>query len=290
VGLNTDIIKSSFEELAYQADQFAEQVYADLFNQHPHLVPAFINVDETDLRQRFVRGLAVVIRLTNDEQALTTFTRQLGARHQNYRANADDFPIVAEILLNRMPQYLSAKTWTDECQQAWSELLEKIVSEMQFGIQQEDLLEAANTTEQSQSRSATTAIKKNSSQTPTTKVGKHVQPGKNTTETEIRNMATTTKAPKATEAPKTNDSNQFSSMLENIPINVLLANLDFEITYMNPASVKQLKELEHLLPIRVDEMIGAKIDVFHENPEHQRKMLSDPNNLPHRAQIAVGEE
>ncbi|MBT3184920.1 MAG: methyl-accepting chemotaxis protein [Nitrospina sp.] len=82
-----------------------------------------------------------------------------------------------------------------------------------------------------------------------------------------------------------------NSMMENAPINVLFADkADFTITYVNPASVKTLKTIEQHLPIRVDEMMGSPIDVFHKNPAHQRKILSDPKNLPHTAQIQVGPE
>ncbi len=80
------------------------------------------------------------------------------------------------------------------------------------------------------------------------------------------------------------------NMMDNIPINVLLANKDFELVYMNPASYRQLKEIEHLLPKPVDQLIGQSIDIFHKNPEMQRRMLADPSNLPHRAKIMVGEE
>jgi methyl-accepting chemotaxis protein len=37
-------------------------------------------------------------------------------------------------------------------------------------------------------------------------------------------------------------------------------------------------------------MVGTSIDVFHKRPEHQRRMLADPKNLPHRARIQVGPE
>lgn len=80
------------------------------------------------------------------------------------------------------------------------------------------------------------------------------------------------------------------NMMENIPINVLLANKDFELVYMNPASYKQLKEIEHLLPKPVDQLVGQSIDIFHKNPEMQRRLLADPSNMPHRAKIKVGEE
>ncbi|MEO5922294.1 MAG: PAS domain-containing methyl-accepting chemotaxis protein [Bryobacteraceae bacterium] len=80
------------------------------------------------------------------------------------------------------------------------------------------------------------------------------------------------------------------SMMENMPVNVLYTGKDLKLAYMNPASIKQLKALQHLLPVRVEDMLGKSIDIFHKNPEHQRRMLADPKNLPHRAAIKVGPE
>ncbi|WLD11511.1 methyl-accepting chemotaxis protein [Planctellipticum variicoloris] len=83
---------------------------------------------------------------------------------------------------------------------------------------------------------------------------------------------------------------RINSMVENMPINVLLANRDFELVYMNPSSRRTLKRLEHLLPRPVDQLIGQKIDIFHKNPEMQRKLLGDPRNLPHNARIQLADE
>ena len=88
-----------------------------------------------------------------------------------------------------------------------------------------------------------------------------------------------------------NEVAKVNSMMENAPINVLFADKEeFKITYINPASVTTLKTIEQHLPIRVDQMMGSPIDVFHKNPAHQRNILSDPKNLPHTAQIQVGPE
>lgn len=86
------------------------------------------------------------------------------------------------------------------------------------------------------------------------------------------------------------DMVRVQNMMDNIPINVLLANRDFEMVYMNPASYKQLKAIEHLLPKPVDQLVGQSIDIFHKNPEMQRRLLSDPSNMPHRAKIKLGDE
>jgi len=59
---------------------------------------------------------------------------------------------------------------------------------------------------------------------------------------------------------------------------------------MNKFSTETLRTLQEHLPVKVDDMIGQSIDVFHKVPAHQRKILSDPKNLPHKALIEVGPE
>ena len=80
------------------------------------------------------------------------------------------------------------------------------------------------------------------------------------------------------------------SMLESCPINVLLADTDMVIRYANAASIATLKDLQALIPVRADDIVGTCIDVFHDDPMVQRRLLSDPRNLPHSAHIQLGEE
>jgi len=86
------------------------------------------------------------------------------------------------------------------------------------------------------------------------------------------------------------DMARVNSMMENSPLNVMCTDLDLNMQYMNPASARTLQTLEQYLPIKVSNMVGQSIDVFHKNPAHQRKILSDPKNLPHQAQIQLGPE
>ena len=80
------------------------------------------------------------------------------------------------------------------------------------------------------------------------------------------------------------------SMIENAPVNIMCADRDLKITYINPKSLETLKSIERLLPIRADQLLGQSIDIFHKNPAHQRRMLADARNLPHSAQIQVGDQ
>lgn len=85
--------------------------------------------------------------------------------------------------------------------------------------------------------------------------------------------------------------NVLSSMLECMPIGVMLCDLkDFRITYVNKTTIEELRKIEHELPCKADDILGQCIDVFHKNPSHQRQMLLDPKNLPHKARITLGGE
>jgi len=83
---------------------------------------------------------------------------------------------------------------------------------------------------------------------------------------------------------------RITSMLDNAPVNIMCAGLDYEIFYANSASIETLRTIEHLLPCKADELIGQSIDIFHKDPAHQRHLLTDPDNLPHAAQIEIAGE
>jgi len=80
------------------------------------------------------------------------------------------------------------------------------------------------------------------------------------------------------------------AMIESSPSNIILADKDLNITYVNPATVNALKPLAHLLPVPLDKVVGSNVDVFHKNPSYQRGILSDPKNLPHQALITLGDQ
>ncbi|MBY0279012.1 PAS domain S-box protein [Candidatus Binatia bacterium] len=79
-------------------------------------------------------------------------------------------------------------------------------------------------------------------------------------------------------------------MAEAVPLNLIFADENFIIRYVNTASVKTLETIEHLLPVKASQVVGQSIDIFHKHPEHQRKILADPKNLPHKAIITLGPE
>ncbi len=98
------------------------------------------------------------------------------------------------------------------------------------------------------------------------------------------------KTGRASAASTHSELSQLRAMLENSPTNILTANLDLDITYVNPSSLRTLKTIEKHLAVPAERVLGSSIDVFHKTPEHQRRLLSNPKNLPHRANIQIGPE
>ena len=95
----------------------------------------------------------------------------------------------------------------------------------------------------------------------------------------------------AAEEMAPNDDTFFATMVDDMPINVMLLDpKDFTITYVNGTGKKTLKSFDHLLSCPVDDLMGKSVDIFCADLAHQRATLSDPAKLPHKARIKLGEE
>ncbi len=83
---------------------------------------------------------------------------------------------------------------------------------------------------------------------------------------------------------------RIKQLVENAPLNIMYADRNLVLQYMNPAAHKTFAALEKYLPVKAHEMVGKSIDIFHKNPAHQRGLLADESKLPHQAQIQLGPE
>lgn len=86
--------------------------------------------------------------------------------------------------------------------------------------------------------------------------------------------------------------NRIKVALDNANANVMVADQDNVIIYMNKALEKTLRDVEQNLRselpnFRVDGIVGKSIDEFHKNPAHQRGMLANLKT-PHSAEIKAG--
>lgn len=91
-----------------------------------------------------------------------------------------------------------------------------------------------------------------------------------------------------------NDVARLESAVQGVTTAVMMIDRDLVITYVNEATVKLLRHRESGIRkafprFDASRIVGTCIDDFHKNPAHQRRMLADPTNLPHTADIGVGD-
>lgn len=85
---------------------------------------------------------------------------------------------------------------------------------------------------------------------------------------------------------------RLKTALDNVSANVMVADNEFNIIYLNDTVNRMFHEAEHDLLREIpdfdaDQLLGSNIDIFHKDPAHQRYLL-DHLNSTHQADIKVG--
>jgi len=110
---------------------------------------------------------------------------------------------------------------------------------------------------------------------------------------QVGNLALKGEPEVASQESAGNETEKFRGAIEGVSNAVMMVDRDLVVRYINKASYeifsKYGAEFKKAFPtFDPSNLIGACIDVFHKNPAHQRALLSDPKNLPHKANIKVG--
>lgn len=90
-----------------------------------------------------------------------------------------------------------------------------------------------------------------------------------------------------------NSATTVKHVVDQSTANIMVADEDLNITYMNDSILRTLKNVEadiqKMLPhFRADDLIGKNIDIFHVNPAHQRKLLKELRDT-YVASLTLGE-
>jgi len=116
----------------------------------------------------------------------------------------------------------------------------------------------------------------------------------NNRKTENSVMASATKSVKSgIKEVKDENALRMQAAVDNAMTPFMMVDLDLVVTYTNEATISLLNKHSEALKslytgFSVDNIVGTCIDIFHKDPSHQRKLLSDPSNLPYSTDIQVG--
>ncbi|ASJ95191.1 methyl-accepting chemotaxis protein [Shewanella marisflavi] len=87
----------------------------------------------------------------------------------------------------------------------------------------------------------------------------------------------------AEENKRAQENSRIKQALDVCRANVMVADADYNIIYLNDSVTQMLKDNEPTLQqtlsqFNTDTLVGSNIDIFHQNPAHQRKMLDKLTN------------
>lgn len=118
MSLQVELLEESFEKVKPQADDFVNSFYDNLFTAHPEAKPLFANTDMAGQKKKLLASLVLVVDNLREPDTLSGALKGLGAKHVQYGALPEHYPLVGEALLKTFEQYLQ-KDWTSEVKQAW---------------------------------------------------------------------------------------------------------------------------------------------------------------------------
>ncbi|MBP2303507.1 methyl-accepting chemotaxis protein [Azospirillum picis] len=91
---------------------------------------------------------------------------------------------------------------------------------------------------------------------------------------------------------RTLEARRLRAALHNCQTNIMVADNNLDIIYMNETMLEMLRTAEtdirrQMPDFRADNLIGRNVDAFHRHPGHQRGVIKDLQGA-HRAQVEIG--
>jgi class 3 adenylate cyclase/hemoglobin-like flavoprotein len=123
------LLQSTFEQIAPEADAFAQSFYERLFGIAPKLQPLFANTDMVIMRRMLMRMIAVTVR---GLPGISPQLRELGARHTGYGVRPEYYAFAIEALLGALQKHLGS-AFVPEVEKAWTGVLHLIRDTMLDG-------------------------------------------------------------------------------------------------------------------------------------------------------------
>lgn len=144
LGLEADILRSSFELIAPQAEEVMSRFYDELFSRFPDVVPMFKNTTKAKQMKMLLASLKLVINNLDSPDKLVPALQELGKRHKGYGAVPEHYTAVAETLMDVMKEF-AGKAWTKKVHNAWSDAL-NLVAETMLGAYEDEIEDTAMAT------------------------------------------------------------------------------------------------------------------------------------------------
>lgn len=129
MALDVALLRASWEQITPQADAFVRTFYERLFTQQPAIRGLFGRNDLQLQHTAFMVALVKVLDSLEMADMLERSLKALAERHVGYGVRPEHYPLVGEVLLATMQQFLGS-AWTPSVAQAWIAAYETISAVM----------------------------------------------------------------------------------------------------------------------------------------------------------------
>ncbi|HMU31790.1 MAG: hypothetical protein K1X60_16005 [Nitrospira sp.] len=248
MALQVELLESSFKLVAPKGEELVTRFYERLFKKYPAVKPLFKHTTIKEQKKKLLASLVLVIQNLRRPEKLTPVLQDMGARHVGYGAKPAHYDAVGENLLAVLGE-VAGPAWTPQVKQAWTEAYGAIKTIMLAGAERVHNTQGEKTMSKPKGKKGTAA--------------------------------------------QADMTEFYLGALDQSQNNILLCDRNLVITYANSTAQKTLATLEpaikKVLPkFNLSTVVGTCIDDFHLDPSKQRRILSDPANMPHRADIQIG--
>jgi methyl-accepting chemotaxis protein len=120
MAIDVEKLEESFDLVAPQGDELMRVFYENLFEAAPSVQPLFARVDMDGQRAALLNMLLVLRESLRDLDDIVPDLEELGARHVDYGAKPEHYPVVGEVLIGSMAQ-VAGDAWKPEYTAAWQE-------------------------------------------------------------------------------------------------------------------------------------------------------------------------
>ena len=132
MGLNVELLRGSFEAVTPMGDKLTARFYELLFERYPQVKPMFANLSMEEQGKKLLASLALIVASLEDGEKLTSYLKELGARHVGYGTQDAHYDAVGECLLVALAE-TAGDLWNDDLQTAWTDAYAAIASLMTQG-------------------------------------------------------------------------------------------------------------------------------------------------------------
>jgi hemoglobin-like flavoprotein len=127
--LDLAALETSFDLVAPRGDELMDRFYAGLFAAAPAVKPLFAGTDMRRQKAMLLSALVLLRKSLRDLDAIAATLRALGARHAEYGARPEHYPVVGSVLIAAMAE-VAGEDWRPEYDRAWGAAFDVVAGVM----------------------------------------------------------------------------------------------------------------------------------------------------------------